>query len=201
MTPFIVFEGIDGSGKSTQARALLRRLRRFGFDALLTHEPGGTPLGEYLRRWLKRRPETTGFAELSLFVAARAQLIETVIKPALESGVTVVCDRYAASTLAYQGHGRGLDLALVNQLNQAAAGGLSPSLTVLLDLSPEDGLARRSERRADTFEAAPLEFHRRVRDSYLTQAAQDSSRWLILDATLPQRRLSRQIWAIVKPLL
>ena len=201
MTSFIVFEGLDGSGKSTQARALLRRLRRHDFAALLTHEPGGTPLGEYLRRWLKHSPGLSPIAELSLCVAARAQLIEKVVRPALDSGVTVVSDRYTASTVAYQAYGRGLDLALVQQLNLAATEGLVPNLTLLLDLPPEAALARRRNPGTDTIEAAPLEFHRRVRESYLAQAAKDSSRWLVLDATLAPRRLSRLIWAEVRPLL
>jgi len=197
---FIVFEGIDGSGKTTQARALVRRIHRRGCAARLTHEPGGTPLGEYLRRWLKRRPVLLPLAELTLFIAARAELIENVVKPALESGVTVVSDRYTASTVAYQGHGRGLDLALVDRLNVAATGGLAPNLTVLLDLSPQEALARKGGPPTDAFEAAPLAFHRRVRSSYLDQAADDAGRWLILDATRPQRALSQEIWAKIQPL-
>ncbi len=200
MALFIAFEGIDGSGKSTQARALIRRIRRRGSAALLTHEPGGTPLGEYLRRWLKRRPVLLPLAELTLFVAARAELIENVVKPALESGITVVSDRYTASTVAYQGHGRGLDLALVDQLNLTATGGLAPGLTVLLDLSPEQALARKGGPPTDAFEVEPLAFHRRVRKSYLDQAAENASRWLVLDATRPQRALSQEIWAKIQPL-
>ncbi len=201
MTLFIVFEGLDGSGKSTQARLLVRRLRRRAYPSLLTHEPGGTPLGESLRRLLKLRPDNCSFAELVLFIAARAQLVEEVVRPALETGVTVVADRYAASTVAYQGHGRELPLALVEQLNHAATGGLNPDLTVLLDLPAEVALARKSGAGVDTFESAPLKFHRRVREGYLAQAARDPDRWLVLDATMPQRELSRHIWAKVQPLL
>ena len=201
MASFIVFEGLDGSGKSTQARGLLRRLRRRAYAALLTHEPGGTPLGESLRRWLKRSPDLSPMAELALFIAARTQLVKEVVQPALESGVTVVADRYAASTVAYQGHGRELDLRLVYQLNQAATGGLAPTLTVLLDLPAEVALARKGGTGADTFEAAPLEFHRRVREAYLSQAAQDPARWLVLDASQARLELSRQIWGRVRPLL
>ena len=198
---FIVFEGLDGSGKSTQARGLLRRLRRRDYAALLTHEPGGTPLGESLRRWVKRSPDLSPLAELALFIAARTQLVKEVVRPALESGVTVVADRYAASTIAYQGHGRELDLTLVHQLNQAATGGLAPTLTVLLDLPAEAALARKGDTGADAFEAEPLEFHRRVREAYLSQAAQDPTRWLVLNASQAQRELSRQIWEQVRPLL
>ena len=174
MTSFIVFEGLDGSGKSTQARALARRLRRRNVRVLFTHEPGGTPLGEYLRRWLKRNPQVSPVAELSLFIAARAQLINEVVRPALDAGVTVVSDRYAASTVAYQGYGRGLDPSLVRQLNSAATGGLAPDLTVLLDLAPDAALSRKSIAPLDGIESAPLEFHQRVRESYLAQAAEDA---------------------------
>ena len=201
MTSFIVFEGLDGSGKTTQAKALLRRLRRRKIPALLTHEPGGTPLGEQLRRWLKSRPDLSPFTELTLFIAARAQLVEKVINPALKSGVTVLSDRYTASTVAYQGHGRGLDLGLIHNLNSAATGGLTPDLTILFDMPPEESLARRSDAGADAFEAAPLEFHRKVRESYLAQAAAHQVGWLVVDASQAKRELSQQIWAKVKPLL
>jgi dTMP kinase len=198
---FIVFEGQDGSGKSTQARALFRRLRREGYDVLLTREPGGTPLGEALRGWLKRSRRLALLSELSLFIAARAQLVEDVVGPALETGVTVVSDRYTASTVAYQGYGRGLDLELLDRLNRAATGGLTPDLTVLLDLPVQAGLARKRNPEADTFDAAPLEFHRKVREGYLALAALDPGRWLVLDGTRPRRELSQHIWTRVQPLL
>ena len=201
MAPFIVFEGLDGSGKSTQSGSLSRRLRRRGLPSLLTREPGGTPLGEVLRRWLKGRRRLSAVAELSLFIAARTQLVQEVVKPALDAGVTVVADRYAASTVAYQGYGREMDLALVHELNRAATGGLIPDLTVLLDLAPETALGRKSGELSDAFETAPSDFHARVRKGYLAQAAQDPDRWLVLDATQPQRTLSNQVWAKVKPLL
>ena len=168
---------------------------------MLTHEPGGTPLGEVLRRWLKSRRNLSPVAELSLFIAARAQLVNEVVGPALENGVTVVADRYVASTVAYQGYGRELGLDLIQELNQSATGGLTPDLTVLLDLPAEIALGRKESPETDTFEAAPSEFHLRVRDGYLAQAAQDQDHWLILDATKPQRGLSRQIWSKVQPLL
>ena len=201
MTSFIVLEGLDGSGKTTQAKALLQRLRRRNIPALLTHEPGGTPMGEQLRRWLKGRPDLSPLAELTLFIAARAQLVEKVITPALKSGVTVLSDRYTASTVAYQGHGRGLDLDLIRNLNLAATGGLTPDMTILFDMPPEESLARRNITGADAIEAAPLEFHRKVRESYLAQAAAHADKWLVVDATQAKRQLSQQIWAKVKPLL
>lgn len=163
MAPFIVFEGGDGSGKTTQARALFRRLQSQGCPALLTHEPGGTPLGESIRRRLKARRDVSPLSELFLFAAARAQLVQGVVDPALRDGITVVCDRYAASTVAYQGYGRGLDLGLIDQVNRAATGGLSPDLIVLLDLPPELTLTRKGETVRDVFDTAPLEFHRKGR--------------------------------------
>ena len=168
---------------------------------MLTHEPGGTALGEALRRWLKSRRHLSSLAELSLFIAARAQLVQELVRPALEQGVTVVSDRYTASTVAYQGYGRDLDLGLIERLNQAATGGLSPDLTVLLDLPAEASLDRKSNAAVDTFEAAPLAFHRKVREGYLAQAARASANWLVLDAAQSRRVLSGQIWAKVEPLL
>ena len=201
MTAFIVFEGIDGSGKSTQAKALLRRLRRRNIPALLTHEPGGTPLGEQLRRWLKGRPDLSPLSQLTLFIAARAQLIDKVIKPSLAAGVTVLSDRYTPSTVAYQGNGGGMDLELISNLNLAATGGLTPNLTILFDLPPEESLARRSDSGVDAFESEPWTFHRKVRESYLAQGAANPDDWLVVDATQDKRGLSEIIWAKVKPLL
>ena len=204
MAAFIVFEGIDGSGKSTQARALYRRLVREEYPALLTHEPGGTSLGEALRRWVKRRQGLYPLTELYLFNAARAQLVEQVIRPALQNGVTVLADRYVASTVAYQSYGRGLDLELVHRANQGAAGGLSPDLTVFLDVSPEVGRGRKRERARDNFDAAPVEFYRKVRQGYLNQADQSRERgpnWLVLDGSRPRAQLAEEIWAKVQPLL
>ena len=158
-------------------------------------------MGEVLRRWLKGRRNLSPLSELFLFVAARAQLVQQVIKPALESGTIVIGDRFSASTTAYQGYGRGLDLGLIDQLNRAATYGTTADLTVLLDLPPEVALARKAEPGVDTFDAAPLLFHQKVRDGYLAQVRQDSERWLVLDGTLPQRRLSQQVWTKVQPLL
>ena len=200
-TSFIVFEGLDGSGKTTQARALSRRLREQGFPVLLTHEPGGTALGESIRRWLKRQSGLSPLSELFLFVAARAQFVREIVRPNLEAGVTVIGDRYIASTIAYQGYGRGLDLALVERLNEATTGGLRPDLTVLLDLPVADARARKRNHRPDFIETAPTEFHRRVRDGYLAQAGRDPDGWLVLDGRCPARTLSRQIWAKIQPLL
>jgi dTMP kinase len=201
MAAFIVFEGGDGSGKSTQADALFRRLQQEGYTALLTREPGGTLVGEAIRRWLKRRPGLTSLTELLLFTSARAQLVEEIIQPSLQKGTTVICDRFTASTVAYQGYGRGLDLELIHRLNQIASAGLEPDITVFLDLPVEVGLARRGSITPDTFESAPLEFHRRVREGYLWQARRHPDSWLVLDATQPRQALAREIWVKIQPLL
>jgi len=199
---FIVFEGGEGAGKSTQALLLYRRLLKEGHPALLTHEPGGTPLGEAARRWLKGRSGHGPEVELLLFVAARAQLVRNVIRPALDAGKVVVCDRYAASTIAYQGYGRGMDVEVVRRVNDVATGGLWPDLTVFLDVPPEAGLARKSNQSApDSFESEALEFHRRLRRGFLAQAEEQPGRWLVLDGTFPKRRLAARIWRRVSALL
>ncbi|MER3448407.1 MAG: dTMP kinase [Chloroflexota bacterium] len=205
---FIVFEGPEGSGKSTQLRLLYRRLRRAGLDVVCTREPGGTPLGERLRRLLKGMPGSESLvaeAELFLFLAARAQLVRAVIRPALAEGRVVLCDRYSPSTIAYQAYGRGLPLAQVTEADRLATGGLWPDLVVLLDLPVEVGLARRGRREADRFEAEELEFHRRVRAGYLESARAGETgfagRWLVLDAQAPPRELARKVWACVRELL
>ena len=201
MASFIVFEGGDGSGKSTQARNLMQRLRRRGLGAVLTHEPGGTPLGEALRRVLKSGPAMSPLSELFLFEAARAQLVDTLIRPALAEGRTVIADRYVASTVAYQAYGRELDRNLVDRLNREATGGLMPDLTVLLDLSVDTSLSRIQRAGNDNFDQAPREFHRRVREGYKIQAEANPDKWLVLDGTRAKRDLGRQIWEKVQPLL
>lgn len=196
-----MFEGGDGSGKSTQARALSQRLRRRGFDPLLTHEPGGTPLGESLRRLLKTGPPMPAASELFLFEAARAQLVETVIRPALEGGRVVIADRYVASTVAYQAYGRGLDRGLVDRLNHEATVGLEPDVTVWLDLPAETALSRMGRTEPDTFDHAPLEFHRRVRQAYRDQAAANPEKWIVLNSSVAKLDVARQIWEKLQPLL
>ena len=198
---FIVFEGGDGAGKSTQARALFRQVKRSGYQIILTREPGGTDLGESLRRLLKNRPGTTPLSELFLFQAARSQLVKQVIQPALDQQIHVICDRFTASTIAYQGYGRGLELGEIPQLNLMASSGLSPDLNILLDLSPRSGFDRRRANQRDAFDGAPEDFHERVRTGYLALAAEEPDRWLVLDATKPRRDLALEIWQKVRPLL
>ncbi len=201
MACFIVFEGGDGSGKSTQARSLLRRLRRRGVKVHRTHEPGGTPLGQSLRRLLKSGEAMTPMSELMLFEAARAQLVQNVIRPFLEQGGVVIADRFTSSTMAYQGYGRGLDRELIERLNREATGGLEPDLTVFLDLPVETALARKGGGNGDNFDDAPVDFHRRIHRGYSALAAADPGGWLVLDGQRPPEELSRAIWAKVQTII
>jgi dTMP kinase len=193
---FIVFEGGEGSGKTTQAKALANRLRKLGFPVVLTHEPGGTLLGNKLRRWVKWGRGVTTQTELFLFFASRSQLVNKVINPALEKGQIIICDRYEASTLAYQGYGRGMDLGFLKTVNSFVTDGLSPDLTVLLDISAEQGLERK-KMKMDVFEREGFHFHQRVRDGYLKMAAA-AERWMVVDATLPEERIRDIVWEQVQ---
>uniref|UniRef100_A0A832ML32 Thymidylate kinase n=1 Tax=Eiseniibacteriota bacterium TaxID=2212470 RepID=A0A832ML32_UNCEI len=197
---FVTFEGGEGSGKSTQVERLASRLRARGLDPLVTREPGGTPLAEGIRALLldpERRP--SAMAEAFLMEAARAELVATVLRPALAAGRIVLCDRYDDSTLAYQGGGRGLDHDLLRTLNRAATGGLTPDLTLLFDVAPEAGLARRAAAGPDTnrLDREPAEFHDRVRARYLALAAAEPRRWVVLDAARPPDALEADVWAAV----
>ena len=201
---FVTLEGGEGSGKSTQLAALARLAEGEGVELVSCREPGGTQLGEGVRGLLFGRDAETADpapeAELLLFGAARAQLVAEVIRPALERGALVICDRFADSTTAYQHFGRGLDRGLVDGVNAAATGGLVPDLTVLLDLDPAEGLERSGRRDAaanegsDYLEREALAFHRRVRLGYLELAAAEPERWLTLDATAPAMQLTHAIW-------
>ncbi len=214
MSFFITFEGGEGSGKSTQAKVLKGRLEKLGVNVVLTHEPGGTELGDDIRAWLKgtgkgakgkgaKGKETVSDidprAELLLFNAARAQLVSRVIRPALESGAVVICDRFYHSTIAYQGHGRGLDPALVDAANNIGAGGLKPNLTVLLDIDAKTGLKRKKPQ--DRFEKENIYFHQKVRQSYLGMAQKDPQRWLVIDASLSKQETERLIWQWIEQLM
>jgi len=200
--PFITFEGGEGCGKSTQSRLLLKKLEQQNIPAVLTHEPGGTALGNELRKALKRKrgSSISPQAELFLVAASRAQLVAEVIRPALEEGRVVICDRFTYSTLVYQGYGRGLEVSFVEMVNNIATQNLKPDLTILLDISPEQGLARKRSLR-DRFELEDLSFHRRVREGYLRMVAAESERWLVIDASLPKAKIAEIIWDRVSKLL
>ncbi len=188
---FITFEGPDGSGKTTQVRALYEALVAAGHDVLLTREPGGTEIGDQIRRVLHDVHNTAMLpnTEILLYSASRAQLVGQVIRPALERGQIVLCDRYADSTLAYQGYGHGIDLALLQTITFFATGGLKPDLTICLDLPVEEGLRRKwaayrvGQSELNRMDRKELAFHQRVRDGYLQMAAHEPERWLVLDAS------------------
>ena len=202
MSLFITFEGGEGCGKSTQSRLLLEKLHQQNIPAVLNHEPGGTALGDEIRRLLKREQgiAISPQAELLLFVASRAQLVAELIRPALAEGKVVICDRFVHSTLVYQGYGRGLDLTTLEMVNNMATESLKPDLAILLNISPEQGLKRKGSLR-DRFELEDLSFHRRVREGYLKMAAAEPDRWLVIDASLPKAEIAEIIWDRVSKLL
>jgi len=199
---FITFEGGEGCGKSTQSWVLWEKLCQQNIPAILTHEPGGTALGNEIRKSLKRKREDSisAQAELFLFAASRAQLMTQVIRPALDSGKVVICDRFSHSTLVYQGYGRGLDLTMLEMVNNLATQNLKPGVIILLNISPEEGLARKRSLK-DRFELEDLSFHHRVREGYLKMAADDPDRWLVIDASLPKKRIAEVVWERVSQLL
>jgi len=178
---FITFEGTEGSGKSSQARLLAGTLRQRGHEVVLTAEPGGEPLAEEIRSiLLHTKSDMVPEAELLLYLASRAQHTRRVIAPALNRGAVVISDRYADSSIAYQGCGRGIDIGVLRKLNDFATGGLTPDLTVLLDIPVEIGLERQQSK--NRFEAESVEFHRKVRAGFLELARLDPERWVVIDA-------------------
>jgi dTMP kinase len=199
---FIAFEGPEGAGKSTQVARLAARLREAGGEVLATREPGGTPAGDRIRAvLLDPGVEIDAAAEFLLYAAARAQHVVERIAPALARGVTVLCDRFAASSVAYQGHGRGLDPAWVHDVNARATRGLVPDRTVLLDLPAPAGLARVATRgAADRLERADAAFHDRVRRGFLAEASRQPG-WLIVDAARDEDAVANEIWSRLAPLL
>lgn len=203
---FITLEGPDGSGKTSQAERLAADLERDGQAVVLAREPGGTELGERLRELLLRRREIAidPLADALLFNAARAQLVTEVIRPALAAGRTVVCARFADSTLAYQGYGAGVDLEALRLLEAIATGGLKPDLTILLDLPVEQGLARKRGGRAalTRFEMdVDVGFHRRVRDGFRELAGAEPQRWRVVDASRPRSAVAAAIGDAVRAAL
>ncbi len=195
---FITFEGPEGSGKSTQARRLIGWLRGRGAGAVLTYEPGDTELGRRIRELLLHRSEQMqAETEFLLYSADRAEHVRNVIEPALEAGRFVISDRFVDSSYAYQGYGRGLPLDWLRQVSAGATRGLTPSLTFLLDLPPEEGF-RRIGRLLDWLESEPLDFHRRVRDGYLRLAAAEPERFVVLNAAATEEEIFARVRAAVE---
>ncbi|MEI5676137.1 MULTISPECIES: dTMP kinase [unclassified Nocardioides] len=198
---FVCFEGGEGSGKSTQSRRLREALEAGGHTVLLTFEPGDTPVGRTLRE-IVLSPETGELSDRTeslLYAADKAEHVDTVVRPALERGEVVVTDRYVDSALAYQGAGRALDVAEVEQVMRWATGDLRPHLTVVLDLEPDAGLGRFEGR--DRIEGESLEFHQRVRTAFQRMAAAAPDHYLVVDARLPVDEIAGQVLDRVRPLL
>ena len=204
-------EGIEGCGKSTQSRLLAKRLRQLGVDCLATREPGGTRIGKRIRAVIldPDHRNMSAETELGLYFADRAQHLRQRVWPALEAGRVVVCDRFTDSTLAYQGYGRGLSRRSILALDRVMTGGFRPRFTILLDLSPEEGL-RRARRRNETarelqrearFDQEALAFHRRVRNGYLAMARREPQRYAVVSAEGPPRAVHEQVWAVAWPRL
>lgn len=208
---FITFEGVEGCGKTTQIKFLEAYLKQKGRDVRLTREPGGTPIGDRIRAILldSKSGGMTPITELLLYAAGRNQHIADVIKPALDSGKVVLCDRYADATTAYQGAARRIDPKIIGDLHAIATGGLMPKLTILLDLPAEAGLSRarrRNEKGGTTdsegrFEKEEIEFHKRVRDGYLNIAKAEPQRVKVFDATMPVEEVSKKISVLVEGFL
>jgi len=206
---FLTFEGPEGSGKSTQLRLLVQRLRASGRDVLETAEPGGTPIGLQIRRVLldAKNQELSPTAELLLMFAARAQNVDQWILPALAAGRVVVCDRFTDSTLVYQGAARGLGADIVYDVDRIACRGLVPDLTLLIDVDIETGLARahrRNQRTQDVetrIDEQSLEFHKKVREGYRQLAEDESKRVKLIDGGFAESAVAAEVWAVVEPLL
>ncbi len=205
-TGFITFEGIEGSGKTTQVRLLSEHLTAKGVQHVVTREPGGTVIGEKVRALLLD-PQSRGIvpvSELLLYGAARSQHIEEIIEPALADGRVVVCDRFTDATVAYQGYGRQIPLNVIRVVNSLACADIKPDLTILLDLDPEKGLLRARERNRTSgatattrFDDEEIAFHRRVRDGYLEIAREETSRVRVVSAEPPPEKVAKQILSVV----
>lgn len=186
---FITLEGPEGSGKTSQTAQLADFLSRLGHEVLTVREPGGSDIGEQIRGVIMAMKNTAmnPRTEILLFLASRAQFVEEIVRPALDAGKWVLCDRYADSTLAYQGYGHQVDLDVLRQLLKFATGGLTPDLTLLLDIETQTGLARKRKAGGEwnRLDAYPPEFHQRVRQGYLELAQQEPQRWVVIDAGQP----------------
>lgn len=206
MGKFISFEGIEGSGKSTQAKLLAHALSDRGIRCIVTREPGGTPLGERIRE-IVLRSELSPMAELFLYLAVRAEHIKEIIIPSLRDGIWVISDRYSDATVAYQGYGRGLSIDKILELNRIATSGIIPHITFLLDVPAEIGIQRAMSRisktgmEPDRFERESLEFHRRVRNGYLMLAEMEPGRIKVIDGVDDKEKIHSLVMSYLEPLL
>jgi dTMP kinase len=207
---FITFEGIEGCGKSTQAKRLVNRLRELAVPLVFTLEPGGTTVGQKIRLILldSRNQHLSPLAELLLYAADRAQHVKEIIKPALEQGKWVLCDRFFDATTVYQGYARGLDMKLIVTLNEKASPGIRPDITFLIDCAVEVGLERALKRNKiqfqegqDRFEREKKDFHETVREGYLHMAMEDPERFVVVDGTLKEDELEEIIFKHVEPFI
>jgi dTMP kinase len=206
---FITFEGVEGCGKTVQARLLAEHLRQLGLPVILTREPGGTAIGDQIRAVLHDTGNTAMLptSEILLYSAARAQIVGQIIRPALDAGQIVVCDRYADSTLAYQGYGRGLDMEALQYITLFATGGLRPDLTLLLDVDVEAGLVRKQaafrarQDELNRMDQQTVDFYSRVREGYRTLVAQEPGRWVVIDAARDIAAVQDEIRSVVAPRL
>lgn len=198
---FITFEGLDGSGKTTQLALLAAYLEELGIPHLCTREPGGTEIGDQIRTVLHDVANTamSPLTEILLYSASRAQLVAEVIRPALAEGAIVLCDRFADSTLAYQGYGRGLDLDALVQITRFATGGLQPDLSLLFDLDPQRGLQRRSSQgeEMNRMDLQAGAFYRRVREGYAALVRAEPDRWVVISADRPAGEIQAEVRRIV----
>lgn len=198
----ITVEGVEGSGKSTHCGRLAERLRARGLEVVLTSEPDGTALGAAIRALFETDgPPPTPLTQTFLFMAARQQHVNQVIRPALARGAVVISDRYADATVAYQGFGQGVDVQTIRDLNALATGGLLPDFTIVLDLDPATGMARIDDRTLDAFERMDLAFHQRVREGYLEIARAEKNRVVVLKADQEKDALSAEVARVVDEFL
>jgi len=197
----VTVEGVEGSGKSTQCRRLTAGLTARGLDVVLTSEPDGTALGIGVRRLFEASQVPAPLTQVFLFMAARAQHVAQVIRPALARGAVVISDRYVDATMAYQGFGQGMDLETIRDLNALATGGLLPDLTLVLDLEPAVGMARIDGRALDAFEKMDMAFHRRVREGYLEIARTEKQRMVVLRADRDENDTAATVSAAVDEFL
>ena len=198
---FIVFEGVEGSGKSTQSKLLSRRLSDKSIENIGLREPGGTPTGESVRSWLAKATDLDAYAELFLFSAARTMLIKQKIIPSFEENKVVILDRYIYSTIAYQGFAQGLGRDVIDHVNKIATGGIVPDKVFLLDISPELSFERKKRDTLDRWESEKLDFHNKVRKGYLALSKENPGVWHVLDATASEEEVHNLVWESIRKLL